>query len=60
MDEDGTYPNIVQESDVLHHLSLQAVVDHGVAAILHDYGLAVELLEIWQGFDQHSGVYRSV
>lgn len=40
------------QRDVLHDLFLQRVIDHCIAAVLHDDRLAVEILDIRKGFHE--------
>ena len=54
--DDGTQPGIPQEGDVLGEGGLEVVVDHGVAAVLHDDERAPELLEPGQRLDEGLGL----
>ena len=42
-----------QQHNVLHHLLLELVVDHGVAAVFDDHGFAVVAADVGQGFGEH-------
>ncbi len=52
----GLMPMIFQQRDVGHDVILQVIVDHGIAAVLDDDGLAGQTLDIGQGFDQDLGL----
>ena len=56
VDDDGAQPGIPQERHVLGEGGLEAVVHHGVAAVLDDDEGAAELLEPRQGLDQGLGL----
>ena len=52
MDDDGTHADVLEQGDVLHDLFLQGIAHHGIAAILDDDGLAVELLDVGQRLNE--------
>ena len=54
--DDGAQAGIPQERDVLGEGGLEAVVDHGVAAVLDDDERAAELLEPGQRLDEGLGL----
>ena len=56
VDDDGTQPGIPQERHVLGEGGLEAVVHHGVAAVLDDDERTAELLEPRQRLDEGLGL----
>jgi len=55
---DGVDACGAQEHHVLGERLLEPVVDHGVAAVLHDHDLAVEALQPREGLGEHPGLLR--
>ena len=52
VDNDHMNADQMEQNDVAHDCVAQLVGNHGVAAVFDDHGLAVEFLNIGQGFDQ--------
>ena len=46
-------PDELQEGDVLHDLVFKLLVDHGVAAVFYDYGLARKFLYVRQRVNEY-------
>ena len=53
VDEHHAHADELQKDDVLHHLGLELLVLHGVAAVLYDDDAVIVLLDIGQGLHQH-------
>ncbi|GMA26330.1 hypothetical protein GCM10025864_40890 [Luteimicrobium album] len=54
--DDGAQPDAAQEDHVLRERTLELVVDHGVAAVLHDDERAAEPLEPREGLHEDLGL----
>ena len=56
--DDRTEADQLQQSDILDYTFLQFVVDHGAAAVFHNNGRALEMLDIGQCLDQHPRLFQ--
>ena len=52
VDDDRVHADVLEEHDVARELLLQQVVDHRRPAVLDDHGLAVELPDVGQRFEE--------
>ena len=50
--DDGADADVLHQRDVLHDLLLEVLVDHRIAAVLDDDGLAIEFLDVGQRLDE--------
>ena len=50
----------LQKHHILDHVHLQGIVGHGAAAVFYNNDLAVEPLDIREGFDEHLGLMHDL
>ena len=60
VDEYGLHPHVVHQHDVAHDAHLEVIVDHRVAAVFDDDGLAGIPLDIRQSLDEYIGLFTCV
>ena len=52
MHNDRMYADVLHQRHILHDLVLELFIDHGIAAVLNDDGLAVKFLYVRQCLDE--------
>ena len=52
MDDDRVDAHVLEQRDVLGKARLQLLVDHRLAAVLDDEGLAVEASDVGEGLEE--------
>ena len=57
MHQHDFHPDQPQQHDILHHLLLELVVDHGIAAVFDHNHFAVVFFYVWQRFHQNLGAF---
>ena len=53
MNDDRFETNQLQKNNILNHVLLQFIIQHGTSAVLYNYNLTIESLNIRKRLDQH-------
>ena len=53
MNDDRFETNQFQKNNILDHILLQFIIQHGTSAVLYNYNLTIKSLNIRKRLDQH-------